>query len=68
MNDTKNSKTSPGAHDHKESDMNQANPGNSDKQRGTPVRHQGDDPAEAAPQQRQPNRDAQPNQSKNNKF
>ncbi|MBL8974524.1 MAG: hypothetical protein JNK56_28275 [Myxococcales bacterium] len=40
--------------------MNQVNPTNTENQGGDPVKHQGGDPGEVAPQQRQPNRDAKP--------
>lgn len=43
-----------------DSGVRQVNPHNTENQGGDPVKHQGGDPGEVAPQQRQPNRDAQP--------
>lgn len=61
MNPNKNFKPS---HDEYDRDrgapntgLNQVNPNNTENQTGTPKKHQGGDPSEVGPQQRQPNRD-----------
>lgn len=65
MNTPKNPRPTPDDHDRNgnESGVNQVNP-NDTANRGTPVKHQGGDPGEVAPQARQPNRDAKPDRPK----
>ncbi len=64
MNPTKNTRPSHDQYDRdrggNDSGVNQVNPTNTENQGGDPVKHQGGDPGEVAPQQRQPNRDAKP--------
>jgi len=68
MDPTKNTRPSHDQYDRDrdgpDSGVNQVNPNNTENQGGTPVKHQGGDPAEVAPQQRQPNRDATPSRAK----
>jgi hypothetical protein len=68
MNPTKNTRPSHDRYDRdrggSESGVNQVNPNNTENQGGDPPGRQGGDPGEVAPAQRQANRDAQPNQSK----